>query len=195
MRGMPEADLPPAPGADEHICLALVNSVRQLPGGHYADELASPEETSGWLISRRLVADGTTVNSSCRNLLISLREDLRELFIAHATKSAIDTALVDAVNRALTNAPHTLLLRHTDESGFFRAAERPARQAVKQAVSNIAEDAASLLINEQAAFLTQCEAEPCDRLQLSTQGQPQCCSSQCAQRLRAAREYTPRRVR
>src|SRR5699024_8458654 len=74
--------LPPAPGADEHVSLALLDSRVTLPGGRIVDELDGPEAATLWLIERDLVPEGTELLEYCQGRLTELRGTLRALFSA-----------------------------------------------------------------------------------------------------------------
>jgi predicted RNA-binding Zn ribbon-like protein len=183
-----------APGAEEHPCLALVNSANGLPGGRRYDELGSPEAATAWLTARDLIASESVLQEHCRARLAALRADLRDLFTAHTTGDVPPTAAVHAVNRALTRAPGALLLRFDPAAGFSRCAEHPVTQVVEHVMAVIADDAASLLSGDQASMLASCEADSCERFFLRTHARRQWCSTRCGDRVRAARAYARKRA-
>ncbi|CAL9614773.1 hypothetical protein SUDANB58_05715 [Streptomyces sp. enrichment culture] len=189
MRVMSKIPLPPAPGADEHVSLALVNGTVTLPGGHRADELGTPEEATGWLVSHGLVPARTTLLAYCQNQLTELRGDLRALFTAHVEGEAPPEPALDGINRALAKVPSARLLRHEPDEGFRRTPVHPVTQLVEHAMAQIAEDAAALLTGDEASRIARCEAPPCDRFLLRTHGRRQWCSTRCGDRVRAARAY------
>lgn len=194
MRTMSETLLAAAPGADEHPCLALVNSASDLPGGKDYDELASPEAATAWLMARDLIASGSVLQEHCRGRLAALRADLRDLFTAHTTGDVPTTAAVHAVNCALTRAPGALLLQFDQAARFTRSASHPVTQVVEHVMAVIADDAASLLSGDQASALASCEAGGCRRFFLRTHARRQWCSTRCGDRVRAARAYTRKRA-
>lgn len=69
---MEEITIGTAPGIDEHPGLALVGSAGILPGFKERDELATPESTTSWPLSRDLVADGAELHDHCRSRLPGL---------------------------------------------------------------------------------------------------------------------------
>lgn len=182
------------PGAEEHPCLALVNSASELPGGKRYDELGSPEAVTAWLMARDLIASDSVLQEHCRGRLAALRADLRDLFTAHTTGDVPTAAAVHAVNRALTCAPGALLLRFDPAAGFTRGADHPVTQVVEHVMAVIADDAASLLSGDQASLLASCEADSCERFFLRTHARRQWCSTRCGDRVRAARAYARKRA-
>lgn len=195
MRVMSKIPLPPAPGADEHVSLALVNSTAALPGGQRADELGSPEEATDWLIGHGLVPDRTALLTYCQNQLTGLRDDLRALLAAHVEGEAPPQRALDGTNRALIKVPSAPLLRHDPDEGFRRTPEHPVTQLVEHAMALIAEDAATLLTGSDASRVARCEAPPCDRFLLRTHARRQWCSTRCGDRVRAARSYARKQSR
>lgn len=183
-----------APGLAEHPSLALVDSARSLPGGKAFDELATPESTTAWLMSRDLVADGARLYDHCRDRLSGLRDAVRDLLIARIEGVAPSEDVVRALNDALTSAPGVLRLHFDPETGFARTAEHPATQVVEHVMALIAEDAASLLTGEEASMLALCEADSCGRIFLRTHARRQWCSTRCGDRMRAARAYARKRA-
>lgn len=194
MRTMSDTLSAAVPGAEEHPCLALVNSASEVPGGKRYDELGSPEAATAWLMARDLVASDSVLEEHCRGRLAALRADLRDLFTAHVTGGVPTTAAVNAVNRAMTCAPGALLLRFDPAAGFTRCAEHPVTQVVEHVLALIADDAASLLSGDQASLLASCEADSCERFFLRTHARRQWCSTRCGDRVRAARAYARKRA-
>jgi len=184
--------LPSAPGEDEHPSLALINSVAELPGGRFIDELTTPETATAWLVHRDLAPAGAELETYCRDRLTRLRTDLRSVFSTRATGAALQPGALDGVNRALTSAPSALLLRHDPHRGFSRSNQHPVTQLVEHAMATIAEDAATLITGDLAALIARCEAAPCDRFYLRTHARRRWCSNRCGDRVRAARAYARR---
>lgn len=187
--------LPPAPGADEHVSLALVNSAVTLPGDQRAEELDSPDTATTWLVERSLAPDDAALLTYCQGQLVGLRTDLRAVFTAHVEGRAPDEVAMDRINRALTRVPSAPLLRHTPQVGLHRAPEHPATQVVEHAMAQIAEDAAELLTGDRAPLVARCDSPPCERFLLRTHGRRQWCSTRCGDRVRAARAYARRQER
>lgn len=187
--------LPPAPGADDHVSLALVNSTVSLPGGRRADELSSPGEATDWLFGHALVPERTALLAHCQNQLTGLRESLRAVFAAHVEGDVPDPRALDGVNRALTTVPSAPLLRHDPRHGLHRAPEHPVTQLVEHAMAQIAEDAATLLTGESAGLIAHCAAQPCSRFMLRTHARRHWCCTRCGDRVRAARAYARKQDR
>ncbi|HET8867694.1 MAG TPA: CGNR zinc finger domain-containing protein [Agrococcus sp.] len=186
--------LPPAPGAAEHVSLALVDSAVTLPGEH-ADELGSPAEATAWLIAHDLAPEQTALLPYCQSRLTGLRAELRALFAAQVDGETPPQRALDGINRALASASGAPLLRHDADRGLHRAATHPVTKLVEHAMAEIAEDAAALLTGDEAARLARCEAQPCDRFLLRTHGRRQWCSTRCGDRVRAARAYARKQER
>ncbi len=195
MRLMSSIPLPPAPGAEEHVSLALVNSAVTLPAGQRVDDLASPAEATRWLIDHGLVPDRTALLAYCQNQLTGLRARVRELFAAHVDGKMPSEPALAAVNQALGRVPSAPVLRHDPEAGFHREQVHPVTQLVEHAMAQIAEDAATLLTSSAATLVTRCDASPCDRYFLRTHGRRQWCSTRCGDRVRAARAYARKQGR
>lgn len=192
---MAQTPLPPAPGADEHASLALVNSAVTLPGGQRVDELGSPDEATAWLVERSLAPDEAALLTYCQGKLAGLRTDLRAVFTAHVEDRAPDPSVLDRINRALTRVPSAPLLRYDPHDGLHRSPDHPATQVVEHAMAQIAEDAAELLTGDRAPLIALCTAAPCDRFLVRTHGRRQWCSTRCGDRVRAARAYARRQER
>lgn len=197
MRGMVTIPLPPAPGAETHWSLALVNSTVSLPGGLEADELSTPAEATGWLIGHGLAPRDTELLAYCRSQLVGLRTDLRSVFAAHVDGNAPDPAALEGINRALTTVPSAVVLRYEEKTGLRRTSIHPTTRIVEHAMMQIAEDAAALLTGESASLISRCGATPCDRFLLRTHARRYWCCTRCGDRVRAARAYarrSPQRV-
>ena len=194
MRTMSETLLTAVPGAEEHPCLALVNSASERRGGKRHDELGTPEAATAWLLAHNLITPDSVLYEHCQGRLAALRADLRDLFTARTTGDVPTTAAVHAVNRALTRAPGALLLRFDPAAGFTRSADHPVTQVVEHVMAVIADDAASLLTGDQASMLASCEADSCERFFLRTHARRQWCSTRCGDRVRAARAYSRKRA-
>jgi predicted RNA-binding Zn ribbon-like protein len=193
---MPKIPLPPAPGADKHVSLALLNSTVLLPGEHRADELGTPEEATEWLIGHGLVAARTALLAYCQNQLAGLRGGLRLLFAAQVGGEAPPQRALDGVDRAaLAQVPSAPLLRRAPAGGFRRTPAHPVTRLVEHAMAQIAEDAATLLTGDDASRIARCEASPCDRFLLRTHARRQWCSTRCRGRVRAVRAYVRRQGR
>lgn len=182
------------PGAEEHPCLALVNSASGPVGGKRSDSLATPESVRTWLLTRDLIEPDAVLYEYCQQRIVALRESLRDLFTAHVGGAVPPSAAVEAVNRALASAPGALLLRFEASVGFTRSADHPVTQVIEHVMALIAEDAATLLAGDDGSILALCEADGCRRFFLRTHARRQWCSTRCGDRVRAARAYARKRV-
>lgn len=192
MRIMSVLPLPPAPGTDAHISLALVNSMVTLPGQQVVNELDSPENATAWLVHTELAPQDTTLLDYCQGQLTELRDNLRTVFTAHITGSEPESSSINSINLALSRVPTTQLLRFLPGEGLRRFRKDPVTQVVEHAMAEIAEDAVDLLTGTDADLLIQCAAEPCDRFLLRTHARRHWCSTRCGDRVRAARAYAKR---
>ncbi|WP_461748072.1 ABATE domain-containing protein [Kocuria sp. U4B] len=157
---MSHIPLPPAPGVEEHVSLALVNSAVTLPAEQHVDDLASPAEATRWLIDHGLVPEQTALLTYCQNQLAGLRAQVRELFAAHVNGEIPSASTLEAVNQALSRVPSAPVLRHDPQAGFRREQAHPVTQLVEHAMAQIAEDAATLLTSSAAPLITRCHASP-----------------------------------
>src|SRR5699024_11857354 len=82
VRSMSNIPLPPAPGSDTHVSLALADSAVSLPGGQSVDEIADPAAATRWLVDHDLVPAETVLLEYCQQRLTGLRRHLREVFSA-----------------------------------------------------------------------------------------------------------------
>lgn len=187
--------LPPAPGADQHISLALANSVVTLPADRQVDELDSPAAATAWLAERGLVPERTALLEYCQGQLAGLRVDVRALLVARADGIAPDAEILEDINRALTRVPSAHLLHHDPDRGLYRAPVHPVTQFVEHAMALIAEDAAAVLTGDSASTLARCASAPCDRFLLRTHARRHWCSTRCGDRVRAARAYARKQER
>lgn len=186
---MTKIPMPPAPGAAEHPCLALANTIVSLPGGQRLDEIGSPDEATEWLITQELAPAGTGLLSYCQLQLSDLRRNIRQVLGSHSEGIAPDSGALDAINRALTTVPSAALLRHVSNGSFLRVPSHPTTQLVDHAMAHIAEDAAALLTGPDAPRIARCASTPCDRFMVRTHARRQWCSERCGARQRAGRAY------
>lgn len=186
------ADVVPAPGADRHVALDLVNSAVLLPGGPVLDLLASPDSANSWLADRNLAPPAFGMREQCAAQLRALREQLRALVAAHVDGLPPPDSALAAVNDAMTRVPTAAVLRWDSDSGLRREPSHPVTQALDHALAALAVDAADLLTGPDAELLAACGAPSCQRYLLRTHGRRQWCSVRCGDRVRAARAYARR---
>ncbi|WP_153541462.1 CGNR zinc finger domain-containing protein [Actinomadura macrotermitis] len=187
----PEAEPPPAPGAEEYLALDFANSAIALPGGRFVDLLGTPAATNEWLTERGLAPADAGVQEMCTSQLRALREHLRALFAARVAGMPPLPAALAAVNDALGKAPTAALLHWDDRNGPYRAVPCPTSQILDRALATLAANAADLLTGPDADRLTACGSAPCTRY-LLRHGRRHWCSTRCGDRARAARAYARR---
>ena len=188
---MTDVALPPAPGEEQYLSLALANSAVALPGGHTADLLGTPAQTNHWLTERGLAPVDVDTREMCATQLRSLREQIRALLASRAAGLPALPAALSAVNDALTRVPTAPLLHWDDKTGPYRATPHPTTEIVDHALATLAANAADLLTSPDAERLTACDSTPCNRF-LLRHGRRHWCSTRCGDRARAARSYTRR---
>ncbi|MEU5217388.1 CGNR zinc finger domain-containing protein [Streptomyces sp. NPDC020807] len=182
---------PPAPGAEDHLAIAFVNSAIALPGGQHVDLLDTPATTNLWLSAHGLAPADAGVRETCATQLRSLRGHLRALFAARVAGLPAPSESLVAVNDALGRAPAAALLRWDEETGPYRATQCPTHEILDRALATLAANAADLLTGSDAERLTACGSPPCTRY-LLRHGRRQWCSVRCGDRARAARAYARR---
>ncbi|QNE77668.1 hypothetical protein F0344_26460 [Streptomyces finlayi] len=186
-----ESAVPPAPGEEEHPCLALANSAVALPGGHVVDLLGSPAQANHWLTQRGLAPVDAGMRDMCASQLRSMREQIRSLLASRAEGLPGLPAAVAAVNDAMARVSTAPLLRWDERSGPCRVTPHPVTAILDHALAALASDAADLLTGPDAERLTACGSPPCNRY-LLRHGRRHWCSTRCGDRARAARAYARR---
>jgi predicted RNA-binding Zn ribbon-like protein len=99
---------------------------------------------------------------------------------------------LDALNAALAAAPATPRLAWSAD-GPRRDDVPDTGNPAAAAFSLLAEDAADLLTGADAARLAECAAQGCARWFLRSHGARRRCTTQCGNRVRAARAYPARK--
>ncbi|MFF9914937.1 CGNR zinc finger domain-containing protein [Streptomyces sp. NPDC013457] len=186
-----EPTLPPAQGEEQHLSLALANSVIALPGGHTVDRLGTPDQANHWLTERGLAPVDVGMREMCAAQLRSLREQTRSLFASRAAGLPALPAAVTAINDAMTRVSAAPLLQWDDKDGPYRATRHPTTEILDHALAALAADAADLLTGSEVERLTSCGSPPCNRY-LLRHGRRHWCSTRCGDRARAARAYARR---
>ncbi|OXM54197.1 CGNR zinc finger domain-containing protein [Amycolatopsis alba] len=185
------AALPPAPGAEQYVALALANTTIALPGGQFIDLLGTPSTTTEWLVAQGLAPVDAGLQEMCAGLVRSLREQVRVLLASMACGEPAPPSALNAVNEALSKAPTAELLRWDPVRGLYRTASHPITQIVEHALATLAVNAADLLTGPDAERIAACGSAPCSRFFLRN-GRRQWCSVRCGDRARAARAYAKR---
>ncbi|MGH3275568.1 MAG: CGNR zinc finger domain-containing protein, partial [Streptosporangiaceae bacterium] len=180
--------LPPAPGEDVSVALALVNSLITGPASE-VDQLAAPVEVARWIQSRDL-GSVTAAQVSVADViaLAGLRAAIRELFTAAADEREPDVSAVSRVNadaRLVLGAP---ALQWTAGPPVQRwQAQRPDTAA--NALALIARDAIEIVCGPLGPVIHHCEAHGCVRMFFRTHRRRRWCSNTCGDRVRVARHY------
>ncbi|WP_410598994.1 CGNR zinc finger domain-containing protein [Amycolatopsis sp. lyj-90] len=185
------AALPPAPGAEQYVALALANTAIALPGGQFTDLLGSPALATDWLVEHGLAPVDAGLQEMCAGLVRSLREQVRVLLASKSCSDPAPQSALNAVNDALSKAPTAELLRWDPVHGLHRIAPHPVTQIVEHALATLAANAADLLTGPDAERIAACGSAPCTRFFLRN-GRRQWCSVRCGDRARAARAYARR---
>jgi predicted RNA-binding Zn ribbon-like protein len=188
------APLPPAPGEDISVALALVNSLGGGPGGPL-DQLATPTEVARWMRSSGL-GSVTSAHVSPADIaaLAELRDAIRELFTASADEREPDVTAVSLVNadaRLVLGAPALRWLAGPPQQRW--QAEQPDTAA--NALALIARDAIEIVCGPLGPVIHHCEAHGCARIFFRTHGRRRWCSNTCGDRVRVARHYLARKGR
>lgn len=192
MRNVIETPLPPAPGEERSVALALVNT-RTTRGGVPDDALETPAQAGWWLAEHGLAHGTAAIREADAAAVRDLRTAVRTLLDAAIDAQSPPPDAVEALNAALRAAPSAAVLH-------WPTASRPRRETVvfgapmAQALARLAENAVTLLCRPAAASLARCPAEGCVRLLLRTHGRRHWCSTRCGDRVRAARYYARRRA-
>ena len=181
----------PVPGEDRYACLALVNSRFRVSHGQ-VDLLDGAEAAHLWLVRHEALPDRVPLNGRQAGRLRSLREALRDLFEAHGHGGPPPADALDTLNAALAAAPATPRLAWSAD-GPRRDDVPDAGNPAAAALFLLAEDAADLLTGSDAPGLTECAAAGCDRWFLRSHGARRWCTTQCGNRVRAARAYAARK--
>ncbi|TWV56644.1 CGNR zinc finger domain-containing protein [Streptomyces misionensis] len=181
----------PVPGEDRYVSLALVNSRFRVSHGQ-VDLLDGAEAAHLWLVRHEALPDRVPLNGRQAGRLRGLREALRALFEAHGNGGPPPAGALGTLNEALAAAPSTPRLAWGAD-GPRRDDVPDAGNPAAAALFLLAEDAAELLTGGDAAQLTECAAPGCDRWFLRSHGARRWCTTQCGNRVRAARAYAARK--
>jgi predicted RNA-binding Zn ribbon-like protein len=176
------------PGERDHPALALVNSRHNSRAG-MVDHLTSPEALGEWLAWRSLVPRAAVVGDPDLDAAYALRDAIRELLLAAIERRAPAPAAVDTVNAVSAGAPAAEQLRWDAQRGPVRTRTAPSATELQRALAALAEDAIGLVSGERRGDLIACEAPGCVRLLLKDHPRRHWCSTQCGDRVRAARYY------
>ncbi|GAA2266435.1 MULTISPECIES: CGNR zinc finger domain-containing protein [Kitasatospora] len=185
--------LPPAPGEEHSVALALVNT-RTVRSGAPVDALDTPEAATSWLAEHTTDEGELRLDTAAAAGLRELREAIRALLAAAIGRTDPPRSAVDTLNGALRAAPTVSALDWPSEDRPRRRAVATGGDQVARALSGLAEDALGLLCGSDAQTLAACPADGCVRLLLRSHGRRQWCSTRCGDRVRAARHYARRRT-
>lgn len=192
MRTMLSAPALAVPGANEHVSIALADTITVDRFGKIADALDSPASTTRWLIEHDLVPADTTLLAYCQGRMTAIRDAVRELLDAHVTGRSPSGSALEAVNTALTRAVPSSTLLYDPARGYRRETAAPVTRLVEHAVAYVSEDVSLLLTSAEADSLARCQAPSCGRFFVRMHARRQWCSTRCGDRVRAARAYSRR---
>jgi predicted RNA-binding Zn ribbon-like protein len=180
--------LPRAPGEDDHLALALVNSLRSGRSGP-VDDIADARALRRWLGERAGVSP--RVDAGAARRAADVRAAVRELLTAAVERRPPGEDAVTVLNLAAAAAPgaHALVTTGGDVAKEWRSL---AGDALDRILAAIAVDAMDLA-TQRPADLAACEAPDCIRLLLRDHGRRRWCSDRCGDRVRAARYYARHR--
>jgi predicted RNA-binding Zn ribbon-like protein len=193
MRNMSQsAALPPAPGEDLSVALALVNTRLDGPAGPL-DLLAEAADARAWLAGHGFPPGAAAPDADAGadvwcGRLRSLREAIRALFEAGIDKTPPPTADLTAVNAALAAAPCVTSIAW-DADGPHVGQRRTSDEPFAPVLAALAAAAGDLLAGAHAPQLARCSAHNCIRMFMRTHAARQVCSTRCGDRVRAARHY------
>ncbi|MEW2400185.1 ABATE domain-containing protein [Streptomyces sp. NPDC046862] len=179
------------PGEERYLSLALVNTLFSVSHGP-VDLLDDAEAAHLWLVRHALLPDRAALNGRQFGRLLALRESLRSLFAARASRAEPAEEPLATLNSALAAAPSTPRLAWTAD-GPHRAHEPDTGNPAGAALSLLAEDATDLLTGSEADQLTECTAQGCARWFLRSHAARRWCTTKCGNRVRAARAYAARK--
>ncbi|GCB42834.1 ABATE domain-containing protein [Streptomyces sp. NL15-2K] len=179
------------PGEERYVSLALVNTRFTLSHGP-VDLLDDAEAAHLWLVRHALLPDRAALTGRQFGRLLALREALRSLFEAWASRAVPAAGTLATLNSALAAAPATPRLAWTAD-GPHRADEPDTGNPAGAALSLLAEDATDLLTGSEADQLTECTAQGCARWFLRSHAARRWCTTKCGNRVRAARAYAARK--
>ncbi|MER7402508.1 ABATE domain-containing protein [Streptomyces sp. NPDC000070] len=185
---------PSAPGEEEHLALALVNSAIALPGGHTVDLLGTPAQTNHWLTRRGLAPVDAGMREMCATQLRSLREQIRIAVRRPSRRPARPPGRRDSRQRSDDPGPHgpaAAVGRQDRPLPHRPPPHHRDRQPCPGHLAADAADAADLLTSLDADRLTACGSPPCTRY-LLRHGRRHWCSTRCGDRACAARAYARR---
>jgi predicted RNA-binding Zn ribbon-like protein len=188
------APLPPAPGEDVSVALALVNSLTTGPAGRL-DQLETPAGVARWMRAGGL-GSVTSAHVSPADVagVAELRAAIRELFTASADEREPDVTAVSRVNadaRLVLGAPALRWSAGPPQQRW--QAEQPDTAA--NALALIARDAIEIVCGPLGPVIHHCEAHGCSRIFFRTHGRRRWCSNTCGDRVRVARHYLARKAR
>jgi predicted RNA-binding Zn ribbon-like protein len=179
----------PAPGEDQSLGLALVNT-ELAHRGEPVDLLADGTAAAGWLDARGLAGSGTAaITAGDLDGLRGLRSAIRAAFCARIAGMPVDGESLALLNAAAAAGPRAPQLRWTVGGPELGWAVPLAGSGLDVALATIAADAIELIGGPLGESLRACEAHGCVRLFLQDHGRRRWCSRTCGDRVRVARHY------
>jgi predicted RNA-binding Zn ribbon-like protein len=179
----------PAPGEEQSIALALVNTELTLRGVA-VDLLADAGALARWLRARSLPAPAVSAITDDELARMSeLREAVRAILVARVERTRPPRSALAALNDAVARAPQILRLNWGAEGPRREATWPPHTPPLDVACAAVATDAMTSVFGRTGERLRACRAHGCRRLFIQDHGRRQWCCSACGDRVRFARHY------
>jgi predicted RNA-binding Zn ribbon-like protein len=175
----------PAPGDDQSVAIALVNTRYVGPRGP-VDELAELGTVRRWMAARAGGPRNLRVGRGDLERVHALRAAIRDLLDALIEKRAPAEESLDALAAATAAAPSSARLR-SDHGALVEERVVAGGRPLDWALASIAGDAIALAGDERRERLIACGAPDCVRLLLRDHNRRRWCSTRCGDRVRAAR--------
>ena len=168
---------------------ALVNT-QYGQGRHAHVELTSPEQLRAWLVTHRLLADGTPVTQGDFRRVLQLREALRSLLRAN-NETGMLASQIEVFNRLASDAPLTVRLHHNGLPTL-----EPDISGVDGAIARLVGIVFTAMTDGTWAKLKACRNDRCQKAFYDTSKNRSgawCSMAGCGSRLKA-RSYRHRRT-
>jgi predicted RNA-binding Zn ribbon-like protein len=179
----------PAPGEEQSISLALVNT-ELTSRGAAVDLLADGRALVRWLRARTLPAPAASaITDDDLARMRELRQAVRAVLVARVERTRPPRSALGALNDAVALAPAVPRLSWGAE-GPRREVTWPLDAApLDVASAAIATDAVTSVFGRTGERMRACRAHGCRRLFIQDHGRRQWCCSACGDRVRFARHY------
>lgn len=170
----------------EPLAIDLANTVMVVRAGESVDLLTSSEDLSDWLDRERGRLGDCGFAASHLEEVRELRDAVRELFAAAATKEAPGAQALRQVNAAAAHAPAAPQLEVSPGGELETSETIKARDPLARLLGALAHSAIEIVTGPERHRLHLCTAPSCGMFFL---GARRWCCSACGNRARAARHY------